>query len=171
MALANLREFIAAIEKSGDLRRVTRPVSVDKEITEIADRCMKSPGGGPALLFTEPALRGGGKSRYPVAINLFGSEQRMSLALGVDCLDQVGGWGRGGGERGKEPRVAAARGEPREGIAAPAPPPPPERDFFLSEAFWRGGRGGQARAVPADLEVPAEAEIVIEGYIDPREDL
>src|SRR3989442_13273931 len=51
---------------------------------------MKSPGGGPALLFTQPTLRGGGKSRYPVAVNLFGSERRMSLALGVECLDHVG---------------------------------------------------------------------------------
>src|SRR5213594_5228170 len=90
MALDNLREFVSAIDKSGDLTRVTRPVSVDKEITEIADRCMKSPGGGPALLFTQPTLRTGGKSRYPVAANLFGSEQRMSLALGVECLDHVG---------------------------------------------------------------------------------
>src|SRR2546427_2501165 len=90
MALDNLREFVSAIDQSGDLTRVTRPVSVDKEITEVADRCMKSPGGGPALLFTQPTLRGGGKSRYPVAINLFGSERRMSLALGVDCLDHVG---------------------------------------------------------------------------------
>src|SRR5881409_2620037 len=95
MALDNLREFVTAIDKSGDLTQVTRPVSIDKEITEIADRCMKSPGGGPALLFTHPTLRGrggggGGTSRYPVAVNLFGSERRMSLALGVDCLDQVG---------------------------------------------------------------------------------
>src|SRR5437879_11929917 len=90
MALDNLRDFLRALDARGELVHVGRPVSVDKEITEIADRCMKSPGGGPALLFTEPALRGGGKSLYPVAINLFGSEQRMSLALGVDCLDQVG---------------------------------------------------------------------------------
>src|SRR6266436_6553857 len=90
MALDNLREFIAAIEKSGDLRRVTRPVSVDKEITEIADRCMKSPGGGPALLFQQPTLLMGGASRYPLAVNLFGSERRMALALGVGCLDEVG---------------------------------------------------------------------------------
>src|SRR5258706_173718 len=90
MALDNLREFVAAIDKAGDLTRVTRPVSVDKEITEVADRCMKSPGGGPALLFTHPTLRTGGKSRYPVAVNLFGSERRMALALGVECLDHVG---------------------------------------------------------------------------------
>src|SRR6266404_3379370 len=90
MALDNLREFVAAIDKTGDLTRVARPVSVDKEITEVADRCMKSPGGGPALLFAQPTLRGGGKSEYPVAVNLFGSERRMSLALGVECLDHVG---------------------------------------------------------------------------------
>src|SRR5205085_8450533 len=90
MALDNLRAFVQAIDDAGDLVRVEQPVSVDKEITEVADRCMKSPGGGPALLFTQPTLRGGGKSRYPVAVNLFGSERRMSLALGVECLDHVG---------------------------------------------------------------------------------
>src|SRR5258705_12426647 len=90
MALDNLREFVAALDIAGDLTRVARRVSVDKEITEVADRCMKSPGGGPALLFTQPMLRNGGKSRYPVAVNLFGSARRMSLALGVECLDQVG---------------------------------------------------------------------------------
>src|ERR1700694_3219539 len=93
MALDNLRAFIGAIDAAGDLTRVDPPVSVDKEITEIADRCMKAPGGGPALLFTRPTLRSGGPSRYPVAVNLFGSERRMSLALGVECLDHIGGGG------------------------------------------------------------------------------
>src|SRR5258708_22284413 len=81
MALDNLREFVAAIDKAGDLTRVAQPVSVDKEITEVADRCMKSPGGGPALLFTKPMLRDGGKARYPVAVNLFGSERGISPPL------------------------------------------------------------------------------------------
>src|SRR6266568_4185050 len=90
MALDNLRAFIGAIETQDDLVRVDRPVSVDKEITEIADRCMKSPGGGPALLFQQPTLLAGGRSRYPVAVNLFGSERRMALALGVECLDEIG---------------------------------------------------------------------------------
>src|ERR1041384_5735303 len=90
MPLDNLRAFIGAIDAAGDLRRVHRPVSVDKEITEIADRCMKSPGGGPALLFEHPTLQSGGPARYPVAVNLFGSEKRMALALGVECLDEVG---------------------------------------------------------------------------------
>src|ERR1051326_9333266 len=88
MPLANLREFLGAIDAAGDLRRIEHPVSVDKEITEVADRCMKSPGGGPALLFTAPTLTGGAKSRYPVAVNLFGSERRMSLALGVECRSE-----------------------------------------------------------------------------------
>src|SRR2546428_2704682 len=90
MALDNLRAFIDAIERAGELRQVARPVSVDKEITEIADRCMKSPGGGPALLFRQPTLRSGGPSRYPVAVNLFGSARRMALALGVECLGEIG---------------------------------------------------------------------------------
>src|SRR5256714_9475834 len=90
MALDNLRALIEAIEARGDLVRVDHPVSIDKQITEIADRCMKSPGGGPALLFTRPTLAGGAASRYPVAVNLFGSGPRMALALGVDCLDEIG---------------------------------------------------------------------------------
>ena len=49
--LDNLSDFLSAIERAGELVRVTQPVSVVREVTEIADRCMKSPGGGPALLF------------------------------------------------------------------------------------------------------------------------
>src|SRR5438046_9284029 len=90
MALDNLRAFVGAIERTGELAHVERPVSVDKEMTEIADRCMKSPGGGPALLFRHPTLLHGGPSRYPVAVNLFGSARRMALALGVECLDDIG---------------------------------------------------------------------------------
>src|SRR5437899_11062562 len=90
MALDNLRAFIGAIETQDDLVRVDRPVSVDKEVTGVADRCMKSPGGGPALLFQQPTLLAGGRSRYPVAVKVFGSERRMALALGVECLDEIG---------------------------------------------------------------------------------
>src|SRR5882724_704233 len=90
MALDNLRAFIGAIDAAGELARVDRPVAVDRAITEIADRCMKAPHGGPALLFQHPTLLAGGASRYPLAVNLFGSERRMALALGVDCLDDIG---------------------------------------------------------------------------------
>ena len=90
MALDNLRDFLEALDGAGELVRVHRPVAVDREITEIADRCMKSPGGGPALLFEHPTLTAGGPSPHPVAVNLFGSEQRMCLALGVSRLDDIG---------------------------------------------------------------------------------
>src|SRR5947208_15656598 len=90
MALESLRALIEAIAARGDLVRIDHPVSINKEITEIADRCMKSPGGGPALLFTRPTLAGGAASRYPVAVHLFDSGPRMALALRVDGLDEIG---------------------------------------------------------------------------------
>ncbi|MEK6709235.1 MAG: hypothetical protein AABZ64_01520, partial [Nitrospinota bacterium] len=46
MAYSSLREFVQALERAGELRRVKAPVSVELEIAEIADRCVKS--GGPA---------------------------------------------------------------------------------------------------------------------------
>src|SRR5207247_8170888 len=48
------------------------------------------PAGGPALPSEHRTLVGGGRSRQPVAVNLFGSARRMALALGVDCLDEIG---------------------------------------------------------------------------------
>ena len=91
MALSNLREFLTAIDQLGELARVTHPVRARLEIAEIADRCMKSPGGGPALLFEHVLLEDGRRSPHPVAINLYGSLRRMCLALGVDDLDAIGG--------------------------------------------------------------------------------
>ncbi len=91
MALANLRELLRAIESAGELVRVTEPVRARLEVAEIADRCMKSPGGGPALLFEHVLLEDGRRSPHPVAINLFGSMRRMCLALGVEDLETIGG--------------------------------------------------------------------------------
>ena len=91
MALANLREFLQAIEAAGELVRVSHPVRARLEMAEIADRCMKSPGGGPALLFEHVLLEDGRRSPHPVAINLFGSMRRMCLALGVEDLETIGG--------------------------------------------------------------------------------
>src|SRR5688572_33320556 len=51
---------------------------------------MKTPGGGPALLFENVRLFDGSRSAYPVAINLFGSMRRMSMSLGVQRLDEIG---------------------------------------------------------------------------------
>jgi 4-hydroxy-3-polyprenylbenzoate decarboxylase len=78
----DLREWIALLEREGELRRVTTEVDPDLEITEIVDRVVK--GGGPALLFENP--KGG---QHQLLINQFGSERRMCLAFGVEHLDDV----------------------------------------------------------------------------------
>ena len=80
----DLSEFIAVLDKERELCRVTESVSPDLEIAAVTDRVSKSPGGGPALLFEQPA-----GYDIPVAINLFGSLKRMCLALGVETLDEL----------------------------------------------------------------------------------
>ncbi|MGH7474778.1 MAG: menaquinone biosynthesis decarboxylase [Longimicrobiales bacterium] len=83
MPAKDLSEFIAVLDRAGELVRIAEPLSVQLEITEVADRTMKRPAGGPALLFERPLLADGGISEIPLAINLFGSWRRMALALGV----------------------------------------------------------------------------------------
>ncbi len=90
MNLDSLQEFIEALDEAGELVHVKHPVRAKLEITEIADRAMKMPGGGPALLFEHVLLDDGSRSEFPVAINLFGSMKRMALALGTDDLDKIG---------------------------------------------------------------------------------
>src|SRR5256885_1250888 len=276
MPLDNLRAFGGAIDAAGELARGDRAVSVDKGITGVAGRCMKSPGGGPALLFRHPTLLHGGPSRYPVAVNLFGSARRMELALGVECLDDIGEriatllnlkipdtllgklamlpqlaevakfpprsaggrppcqevvrrdrevdlaelpipvcWPEDGGPyitlpgvitrdpgtgvrnvgmyriqvlgpnelamhwqrhkvgaahwramaaRGERMPVAIALGGDPASIYAASAPLPPTIDEFLFAGFLRKEPVRLAKAVTSDLEVPAEAEIVVEGY-------
>jgi len=81
VSLDSLRDFVRALDEAGELTRIREPVACDREITEIADRCMKAPGGGPALLFERPVLPNGRTSRFPLGINLFGSMRRMNLAV------------------------------------------------------------------------------------------
>ena len=90
MAFPDLPSFIAALDAAGELVRITEPVRAKLEICEITDRVSKMPGGGKALLFEHPILDDGTRSAYPVAINLFGSTRRMSMALGVEDLDDIG---------------------------------------------------------------------------------
>ena len=78
----NLREFLAFLEERGELVRIRESVDPYLEITEITDRTTK--GGGPALLFEN--VRG---ATLPVAINVYGSEQRMAWALGAESIDEV----------------------------------------------------------------------------------
>src|SRR5580693_1089027 len=82
MAYSDLREFIAALEKQHELRRISFEVDPYLEITEFADRAVKN--GGPALLFEKPK-----GSNIPVLINSFASMRRMEIALEVDSVDEV----------------------------------------------------------------------------------
>jgi 4-hydroxy-3-polyprenylbenzoate decarboxylase len=84
MAFKDLREFIAALESAGELRRIPFEVSTELEITEFADRSVKT--GGPALLFENP--RG---YSTPVLINAFASMKRMEIALGVGNVQEIAG--------------------------------------------------------------------------------
>jgi 4-hydroxy-3-polyprenylbenzoate decarboxylase len=79
---SSLRDWIALLEREGELVRVDAEVDPHLEITEIVDRTVKQ--GGPALLFTNPK-----GSDHPLLINQFGSERRMCLAFGVERLDDV----------------------------------------------------------------------------------
>ncbi len=283
MSLDSLRDLLAALDEAGELVRVRASVSVDREITEIADRCMKSPGGGPGLLFERPVLRDGTPSPIPVAINLFGSARRICMALGTPTLDEIGRritellrfeapeglveklamlprlaelakyppsratglapcqavvlrgaesdvrnlphlvcWPQDGGpyltfpmvitrdpatgtrnvglyriqvlgehelamhwqrhkvgaahwramaERGERMPVAIALGGDPASMYAASAPLPPTVDEFLFAGFLRRSPVRLVKALTSDLEVPAEAEIVIEGYIDPAEPL
>lgn len=283
MTLDNMRDFLRALDEAGELVRVSEPVSTVKEITEVTDRVMKSPGGGPALLFERPVLANGKVSRVPLAINLFGSQKRMALSLGVASLDEIGArieemlvtkvpdgfleklamlprlaeiakypprtgtdtppcqavvrkgdaadltelphlfcWPEDGGhyitlpmvitadpasglrnvgmyrvmvqgprdlamhwqrhkvgavhwramaERGERMPVVIALGADPASMYAASAPLPPAVDEFLFAGFLRRAPVRLARALTCDLDVPAEAEIVIEGYIDPKEEL
>ena len=103
MAYDDLRDWIKALEKHGELRRIREEVSPELEITEITDRVSKIGShpsgkerskdgatqdyapGGPALLFENVK----GHPGHKVLINQFGSERRMALALGVDRIDDI----------------------------------------------------------------------------------
>src|SRR5918997_4501553 len=283
MTFDTLADFISALDDAGGLIRIARPVSVDLELCEIADRVMKMPAGGPALLFEHPVLFDGRRSEFPVGINLFGSMRRMCMALGVQSLDEIGRristllemkvpeglvaklsllprlmevakfpprmgrgapscqqvvwrgdevdlrrlplmktWPEDGGayitfpmvitqdpkrgirnvgmyrimqtgkttlamhwqrhkvgaahwremaERGERMPVCIAVGADPASVYSASAPLPPVVDEFLFAGFLRREPVRLAKAVTCDLDVPADAEFVIEGYIDPREEL
>jgi len=82
----DLRDFLAQLEKQGELKRVTVEVSPHLEMTEICDRVLQA--GGPAVLFERPK----GYS-IPVLANLFGTPKRVAMGMGeesVDALREVG---------------------------------------------------------------------------------
>lgn len=80
----DFQHFLQSLESTGELKRIKAPLSPMLEITEVADRCMKMPGGGPGLLIERPT-----GYDIPVAINTFGSRKRMSMALGVNDVEEI----------------------------------------------------------------------------------
>jgi len=83
LAFEDLRDWTAALERAGELKKIRTPVNPILEIAEIADRVSKT--GGPALLFQNVEGHPGSQ----VLINQFGSARRMNLALEVDSFDEV----------------------------------------------------------------------------------
>ncbi len=82
MAYSGLNSFIKDLEIRGELRRIKAFVNPVLEITDITDRITKS--GGKALLFENTG------TRFPVLINTYGSDERMSFAIGRENIDEVG---------------------------------------------------------------------------------
>ncbi len=83
MAWADLRDFLHRLEKDRDLTHVRVPVDPHLEVSEIVTRVVRE--GGPALVFDRPVGSG-----MPLAMNVFGTDRRMALALGVERLDDIG---------------------------------------------------------------------------------
>src|SRR3982751_1372223 len=88
MAYGSFRQFLEALDRAGELKRISVPVDTDLVISEWANREMKSPGGGKALLFEQPVVNGA-VAKFPVAINTMGSQKRVSLALRVNEIEDV----------------------------------------------------------------------------------
>src|ERR1700691_2132549 len=82
MAYRDLREFVRALEKNHELKRIPFEVDTALEITEFADRAVKQ--GGPALLFEKPK-----GSTMPVLINEFASMRKMEIALEVNSVEEI----------------------------------------------------------------------------------
>ncbi|HEY3459008.1 MAG TPA: menaquinone biosynthesis decarboxylase [Bryobacteraceae bacterium] len=82
MPFEDLRDFLRALEKEGELKRVALSVDPYLEIAAFADRSVKT--GGPALLFENPK-----GSSVPLVINIFASLRRMQIALGVDDIEDI----------------------------------------------------------------------------------
>jgi 4-hydroxy-3-polyprenylbenzoate decarboxylase len=88
MAFDSYADFVRRLEQAGELKRISQPVASELEITELADREMKQPGGGKALLIEKPTVNGQ-PSPFPVAINTMGSWKRMALSMGADSVEAV----------------------------------------------------------------------------------
>ncbi len=78
----DLRDFIAALEAKGQLKRIKQEIDPHLEMTEICDRTLRS--GGPAILFENPK-----GYDYPVLANLFGTPERVAFGMGEDSVEAL----------------------------------------------------------------------------------
>jgi 4-hydroxy-3-polyprenylbenzoate decarboxylase len=91
MKYNDLRDFISQLEKVGQLKRISKPISINLAMTEISDRALRAKG--PALLFENAVDENGKPCSMPVLTNLFGTPDRVALAMGqenVGALRDVG---------------------------------------------------------------------------------
>src|SRR6201994_45697 len=88
MAYASLRDFLARLEKDGELVRVTEPVSTVLEMTEIQTRLIAA--GGPAVIFEKPIRADGTPSDMPVIVNLFGTIKRVAMGVTMGGVERTG---------------------------------------------------------------------------------
>jgi 4-hydroxy-3-polyprenylbenzoate decarboxylase len=89
MAYRSLRDFIARLEKDGELVRVRAPVSTVLEMTEIQTRLIAE--GGPAVIFEKPIKADGTPSDMPVLVNLFGTVKRVAMGVTMGGKDRATG--------------------------------------------------------------------------------
>lgn len=82
MNLTNFRDFLNYLEEQGELKRIPYPVNPYLEMTEIADRVLRSKG--PALLFENPI-----GYDMPVLCNLFGTPKRVAMGMGLEDTSQL----------------------------------------------------------------------------------
>ena len=82
MKYRDLREFLAHLERNGELRRVSEPISPNLEMTAVADAVLRA--GGPALLFERPAT-----GNMPCLANLFGTTRRVALGMGAADTEEL----------------------------------------------------------------------------------
>ena len=86
MQYTDLRDFMTQLEKMGELKRISQPISPVLEMTEIGDRTLRK--GGPAL-FYENVVHENKKYDYPVLANLFGTPRRVALGMGAQDVSEL----------------------------------------------------------------------------------
>ncbi|HEX4177864.1 MAG TPA: hypothetical protein VHY57_05475, partial [Rhizomicrobium sp.] len=89
MPYKSLRDFLARLEKDGELVRVKEPISTVLEMTEIQTRLIAE--GGPAVIFEKPVRADGGISDMPVLVNLFGTVKRVAMGVTMGGIERTTG--------------------------------------------------------------------------------